>query len=397
VSVTRPRLFRYLVVAAIVATLLFTALRPTPRLVDSADIGRGTVVATIEAEGRTRVRDRYVITAPIAAQARRLQLQPGDTVAAGQRMVALDPLPATALDPRSRSEAERRAAASESRRAAAAEDLQAAQAAARQAAADAERLAQLAGRGLVAQEQAERAATLRLQAEREAASARFRLATASHERDAARAALDFGSADPSQAIALELASPVDGVVLRRHYESAMPVQPGAPLLEVGDPAALEIEVDVLSADAVRLRPGMAVELLRWGEAHVLAGRVRRIEPGGFTKVSALGVEEQRVWVIVDIDSPHEQWSTLGDAYRVDARFVLDRRDDVLRVPVSALFRDGDGWQVFRLDDGRASSTAVGIGLRGGLWAELVDGLAAGDQVIVHPDRELDDGSRVRQR
>jgi HlyD family secretion protein len=397
VSVTRARIFRYLVVAAIVVALLFLALRPAPRLVDSTTIGRGTVVAAIEAEGRTRVRDRYVVTAPIAAQARRLQLQPGDALAAGQVVVALDPLPATALDPRSRREAERRAEASESRRAAAAEELQAAQAAARQAVADAERLAQLAGRGLVAQEQAERAATLRLQAEREAASARFRLATAMHERDAARAALEFGSGDVAPSLALEMVSPVDGVLLRRHYESATPVQPGAPLVEIGNPAALEVEVDVLSADAVRLRAGMRVELLRWGEAHALAGRVVRIEPGGFTKVSALGVEEQRVWVIVDIESPHEEWSTLGDAYRVDARFVLDRRDDVLRAPVSALFREGDTWQVFRLVEGRAARTAVQLGLRGGLWAELLDGLEGTDQVIVHPDRELQDGSPVRQR
>jgi HlyD family secretion protein len=396
-TMTRARLFRYLVVAVIVGLLLWMALRPSPRLVDAATIDRGPVVATVEAEGRTRVRDRYLITAPIATQARRLQLQPGDAVAAGQRVVSLDPLPATALDPRTRSEAERRAEASESRRAAAAEDLRAAEARTRQAVADAERMAALAGRGLVANEQAERAATLRVQAEREAASARFRLATAMHERDAARAAIEFGSGDASQAVALELASPVDGVVLRRHFESTTPVQPGTPLLEVGDPAALEVEVDVLSADAVRLRAGMAVELLRWGEPHALEGRVRRIEPGAFTKVSALGVEEQRVWVIVDIESPRAEWSTLGDAYRVEARFVLDRRDDVPRVPVSALFRDGEQWQVFRLHDGRAARTAVKPGLRGGLWAEVLDGVTVGERVIVHPDRELADGSRVRQR
>jgi HlyD family secretion protein len=394
--VSRPRLIRNLAVAVIVGALLLFALRPQPRLVDSVTVGHGTVVASIEAEGRTRVRDRYLINAPITALARRLPLQPGDPVEAGQLLVALDPLPAAALDPRSRSEAGARLQAAEAERGAAAEQLQAAQAVATQAAADAERLATLAERGLLAVDRAEQAATARLQAEREAASARFRLATATHQRDAARAALAFDSAAPSE-LALELHAPIDGVVLRRHYESATAVQPGTALLEIGDPAALEVEVDVLSADAVRLRPAMAVELLRWGEPHPLSGRVRRIEPGGFTKVSALGVEEQRVLVIVDIDSPREAWSGLGDAYRVDARFLLDRRDAVLRLPVSALLRDGEQWAAFVMVGGRAERTPVQIGLRGGLWAELLGGIEAGAQVIVHPDRELDDGDRVRAR
>jgi HlyD family secretion protein len=394
---TRPRLLRIAIVAAVVVLLLFFALRPQSRLVDSAVVARGEVVASVEAEGRTRVRDRYLITAPIAAQARRLALEPGDPVEAGQVLVTLDPLPAGALDPRSLTEARSRANAAESRRRAAAEALQAADVAATQAAADADRLRQLVARGLVASEQAERAETLRLQAARAAAAARFELATATHERDAARAAIELGSGTRSDAIALELRAPIEGVVLRRHYESAMPVQPGAPLLEIGDPAAMDVEVDVLSADAVRLRPGMSVELLRWGQPQPLAARVQRIEPGGFTKVSALGVEEQRVWVIMAIDSPREAWEGLGDAYRVDARFVLDQRTEALRLPTSALFRTGEQWAVFRLDNGRARLTPVQVGLRGGLVAEVLAGLAEGDRVIVHPDRELEDDARVAAR
>jgi HlyD family secretion protein len=395
--VTRPRLIRHAAVALIVVALLWLALRPQPRLVDSAVLGRGEVVVSVEAEGRTRVRDRYLISAPIAAQTRRQLLQPGDPVERGRLLVTLDPLPASALDPRSRREAEQRAEAADNERRAAAAHLQAVQAVAHQAAADAERLRRLAARGLIAAGQAEQAETARLQAERDAASARFRLAAASHQHDAARAALEFdSSAQPDQA-ALQLTAPVDGVVLRRHYESVTPVQPGSPLLEIGDPRALEVEVEVLSADAVRLRPEMAVELLRWGQAEPLAGRVRRIEPAGFTKISALGVEEQRVLVLVAIDSPPEQWAGLGDAYRVDARFLLDRRDDVLRAPASALFRDDEQWAVFAIDRGRARRTPVQIGLRGGLWAELLSGVEAGSRLVVHPDRELEDGDRVRAR
>jgi HlyD family secretion protein len=394
---SRARLIRYLVAAVVVGTLAVLLLRPAERLVDAARVGRGEVVASIEAEGRTRVRDRYQIAAPIAAMTRRVVLQPGDAVVTGQPLVVLDPLPASALDPRTRAEAQARADAAEARRRGAGEDLQAAESARAQARADAERLAALAARGLVATEQAERAATAAQRADREAASARFRLATAGHERDAAQAAVALGSGTAAAGSALVLEAPVDGVLLRRHVESATPVQAGAPLLEVGDPAALEVEVDVLSADAVRLQPGMAVELLRWGRPEPLAGRVRRVEPGGFTKVSALGVEEQRVWVIVDIVSPPEQWDTLGHAYRVDARFILDRRDEVLRVPASALFRHGDGWAAFRIEKGRARLAPVQTGLRGGPWVELLAGLAADDAVIVHPDRELEAGTRVRAR
>lgn len=193
-----------------------------------------------------------------------------------------------------------------------------------------------------------------------------------------------------------LSAPVAGVLLRRHFESARPVQAGEPLLEIGDPGRLEVEVDVLSADAVRLREGMAVELLRWGEPQPLAGQVRRIEPAGFTKFSALGVEEQRVWVMVALTSPPGQWRRLGDAYRVNARFVLDQAVDVVRVPTSALFREGDGQAVFRVEGSRARLRPVGTGLQGGGFTQVLSGLAAGDAVVVHPDRSLADGDRIRR-
>lgn len=394
---TRARLLRMLLVSAVVAGAAWLVLRPSPAWVDTSVVDTGDVVDSLEAEGRTRVRDRYVITSPIQGQARRLALDAGDPVAVGDVLVVLDPLPAPALDARSRALATANAAAATTRASAAREELAAAEVALAQQQREARRLEQLASSSLVARESAERARALEARGQREVAGARFRVATAQHELEAATAALALGSRDRSADAALELTAPVAGVVLRHHFESTRPVQPGDPLLEIGDPATMEVEVDVLSADAVKLREGLPVELHRWGDTAPLQGRVRRIEPAGFTKVSALGVEEQRVWVIVDISSQHAQWQRLGDAYRVNARFVLDQRSGVVRVPATALFRQGDGWAVFKRQSGRAVATTVVLGLQGGPWAEVLQGLAPGDEVVVHPGRDLEDGSRVRVR
>ncbi len=388
------RLVRYVIVVAVVVGLLAMAFRPIPMLVDTAEVDRGTVTETFDAEGRTRVIDRYLLTAPILAQAQRLMFQPGDPVYVGQTLVALDPVAAPALDARSRTAAEAQVAAAEARVQGARALAEAAGDVSRQAASEFARLQQLGERGLVSKDQVERADTERRRAEREAMSARFQRATAEHELEAARAVLQHGGRADAP---LAVQAPITGVVLRRAFESARTVQAGEALLEIGDPGALEVEVEVLSADAVRLREGMAVQLTRWGGEGHLDGRVRRIEPSAFTKVSALGVEEQRVYVYVDIVAPHEQWARLGDAYRVNARFVLAAVEDTLRVPQSALFQHGDGLAVLRIDDGRARVAAVDVGLRGGLWAEVRAGLGDGTRVIVHPDRELLDGDRVRQR
>lgn len=382
---------------ALVATALLVAIAmwPSARLVDAVAVDVGEVRETVEAEGRTRLVDRYLIAAPVPAIARRLLLAPGDQVAAGQPVVVLDPLASAPLDPRSRSAAVASVAAARSRLAAAEQQQRAAEAAARQARSDAERQQVLAARGLVPGEAAERATTTRELSDRALASARFGRATAAHELELAEAALQPGGG-VANGDGLVLSAPVDGVLLRRHFESARPVQAGEPLVELGDPGHLEVEVDVLSADAVRLREGMAVELSRWGESEPLAGRVRRIEPAGFTKVSALGVEEQRVWVMVSLTSPPERWQRLGDAYRVNARFVLEQAIEATRVPTSALFRREGGHAVFRVEGGRARLVPVQVGLQGGGLSEVRSGLAPGEVVVVHPDRALADGDRVRQ-
>lgn len=396
-TVWRRRLTPYVLAFTVVGGLAL-AFRPAPILVDVEPVTRGPLLVTVEEEGRTRVIDRYRVSAPIAAQARRLTVDVGDAVSAGDVLVVLDAQPAPALDVRTLAEARARVAAAEAALAVARQEVEAATASARFARQEYERLRSLGQQGLVAPSEVEQAEA---EARRTAAlqrSAEFRVQTAGFEVEAAQTALAYaGGQEADRAGMLELRAPVSGRILKRHFESARVVQPGEPILEIGDPAALEVEVDVLSADAVRIEPGMRVLFERWGAPEPLEGRVRRVEPVGFTKVSALGVEEQRVLVIADITSPREAWARLGDAYRVNARFVLWEDDDVLRVPASALFRHADGWAVFAVEQARAVLRAVEIGHRGAWLTEVRGGLAAGDAVIVHPDRDIEPGTRVRVR
>lgn len=222
---------------------------------------------------------------------------------------------------------------------------------------------------------------------------------ARHELEAAETALRYAAArETGQPLEqLSLKAPVDGRVLRLYQENEGVVGAAQPLLELGDPGALEVEVDVLSTDAVKIQPGMRVLFDRWGGDEPLEGQVRLIEPVGFTKVSALGVEEQRVLVIADIVSPPEQWRRLGDGYRVEARFILWSGEQVLQLPASALFRHGEGWVVFSLENGRAVRHVVEVGRRNGLAAQLLSGLKAGATVITHPDNSIEDGVRVVPR
>lgn len=389
------RWLRYLIIGAVLAALAAMALWPTALKVDAAAVDRGVVRETLEAEGRTKVRERYVVTAPMAATLRRLTLQPGDAVKAGEAVALLDAQAATALDARSRAEASARVAAAQAQQQSSEAEARSAQAAVHLARAELGRQQALARDGMVSAQALLQAETLAQRAELEQRAAAARLQTARHQLEAARAALIAGTPSGQGSPVLTLRAPVDGVVLRRHGESARPVQPGEPLLELGDPADLEVEVDVLSADAARLQPGLPVELLRWGPGAALRGVVRRIEPGAFTKTSALGVEEQRVWVLIDITSPRSEWERLGEAYRVNARFVLRSGEEGPRVPASALFAHGDGGQaVFRIDGGKARLVPVKTGVAGEGRVQITEGLAAGERVVIHPPRELADGARV---
>lgn len=386
-----------LVAAAIVLALIAWGFWPRAELAETATAARRPLAVTVEEEGRTRVRDRYVLYAPVAGYLRRIDLDVGDAVAAGDALATLDPLRPATLDQRSKAEAEARVAAaraalaqreSEARRAAAEAEL---------AASEFARSENLLAKNLVSKSQFDEART-RMQA----SAAASRAATAAidvgrYELDAALASLRYTASGETRGRleAVPVRAPVAGRVLAIHQESAGVVAAGQPLLDVGDPAALEVMVEVLSRDAVRIAPGGRVLFERWGGEAPLEGTVRTVEPTGFTKVSALGVEEQRVRVIADLTSPPDDWRRLGDGYRVEASFVVWSGEDVLTVPSSALFRRDDGWGVFVVERGRARERVVTPGHGSGLLTEVLSGLADGETVIVHPGDAIEDGVRVR--
>ena len=383
-------------IATLVAWGLFQGFRPQPIQVDLGTAIRAPLRVSVEQEGRTRLVDRYVVTAPVNGYARRIQLNVGDAIERGAPLVTLEPQRADVLDRRRRAEAEARVAAAEDSVSSAEERAAAAASNASRLEKELERIRALRLAGHVSAELEDKAAS---EAERNAAelrSAKFAVATARHDYEAARTALEF-AATGSGAGAVAVRAPVAGRVLKIPRKSEGAVAVGQPLIEIGDPRALEVEVDVLSADAVRIQPGTRVVFQRWGGEGALEGVVRIVEPVGFTKVSALGVEEQRVWVIVAFTSPPEKWQRLGDGYRVEANFILWESADVLQIPASALFREGNGWAIFAVEQGKAVKRRVEIGQRNGLSAQLVSGINAGEQVVVHPDDRVKDGITILGR
>ncbi len=384
-------------IAVIAAVTAFMAFRPQPVWVEVARVSEGPLKVTVSEEGKTRVKDRYVISAPVAGYLRRIDINVGDRVKAGERLTDLEPLRSQVLDARARAESQARIAAAEAALKSAEAQVNAARASAEQAAANYQRLKKLSHTDFVSQDNLQQA---RAEDQRAAAglrSARFNVEVARHEVAAARtqlaySAADNGNMDLSQLVPIR--SPVNGVVLKLVRESEGVVSAGEPLLEVGDPAALEVIADVLSFDAVKLHPGIPVELEGWG-GRTLKGTVSLVEPQGFTKVSALGVDEQRVRVVVAITSPRDEWRNLGDAYRMDTVFVLWSADRVLQVPLSATFDTPRGKAVFLIQDGRARERLVRLGHDDGFMAEVLGGLKQGDQVVRHPDGQVRDGVRVQ--
>jgi len=372
---------------------------PKARLVDVARVARGPLEATVDEEGRTRVEDRYVVSAPVSGFAQRIELEVGDPVKRGQKLLSLEPLRASAPDPRAEAEAKARVEAARAAVQSAEEQVKAAAAEADLAQKDRDRLVKLSASQFISQDRLDAAWARVRTAEATLRSTKFSVEVARYQLEAARTALAFtgtqGGAD--QANMVDIQAPVSGRVLKVQHESEGVVGRGQDLIEIGDPHTLEVAVDVLSADAVRIQPGMPVRFERWGGDEPLQGRVRNIEPVGFTKISALGVEEQRVWVISDIISPPAQWARLGDGYRVEASFILWRADDVMQVPASALFRYRGEWTVFVVDNGKAHRRAVKLGHRSVLAAQVIEGLAAGESVIVHPDETIDEGVAVAAR
>lgn len=391
----RRRIVLGLLGALIVGGLAY-GFWPKPRPVDVARASRGPLEETVDEEGRTRVVDRYVISAPVAGFAQRIDLDVGDPVRRGQILASLEPLRAPAPDPRAQAEARARVEAAEAAVQSAGEQVRAAAAEADLAHKERDRLVKLAKSQFISQDRLDAAWARVRTSEATLRSMKFSVKVARYQLEAARTALAYtgAHADRDKAHVVDIKAPAPGRVLKVQHESEGVVDKGQPLIEVGDPRTLEVAVDVLSADAVRIQPGMPVRFERWGGDEPLQGRVRTIEPVGFTKISALGVEEQRVWVISDITSPPAQWSRLGDGYRVEASFILWQAERVLQVPASALFRDRGNWAVFAVEHNEARRRPLRLGHRGALAAQVLGGLKEGETVIVHPDETIHDGVTV---
>lgn len=382
--------------AIAIVVLLVWGFMPQPVLVEIAKVTRAPLTVTIEEEGRTRVMDRYVIAAPVDGVTCRVQLHVGDPVKQGEVLLNITPLQSQVLDARSRAQAVAKVDAARSALRAAQERAQAATSSAQLASNDLKRMQPLMEQGVISKEVYDKALTAANTAAAEKRSADFNVDVARYELDAAKSVLEYGSvASAREADRVKVRSPITGKILKVVHECAGPIRTGEPLLEVGDPSALEIEVDVLSADAVKIKPGMQVLFDRWGGEQPLEGKVRNVEPVGFTKVSALGVEEQRVLVIADFTSPADQWQRLGDGYRVEARFVLWHEDNVLQIPASSLFRYNNDWAVFVVENKRAVRRLVKVGQRNGLTAQVLEGLNENDVIVNHPSDAVENSKRVK--
>ncbi len=372
---------------------------PRAVTVDATQVITGPLAVTIEEEGKTRVMERYVVSAPMSGYARRIDLNVGDAVRAGRVLAVLEPVRPDALDPRTRAQAQAQVSAAQATLSAARENASAITAQAVLARQELQRLESLRDASFVSAQALDRARTEVSRAQAAKQAAEHNANVARFELDMARAALAKTSnlqAGKSAEI-LSVPAPVDAQVLKIMHESEGTVQAGQPLIEIGNPETLEIEVEVLSTHAVQIAPGSKVLLDRWGGSAILQGAVRVIEPAGFTKVSALGVEEQRVRVITDITSPRETWNRLGDGYRVEARFIIWEGAEVLQIPASALFRFNNGWAVFVIERGRAKTRPVEVGQRARLTVQVLSGLKPGERIIAHPDDRIEEGRRVDAR
>lgn len=391
-------------IGTVLVLLLAWAFWPRPETVDIAAVERAPLIVTLDEEGETRVRDRFVVSAPLAGRVLRIELEPGDPVVADKTVLAtFQPQTPTLLDARSRAEAEAGARAAQATLERARADRDRAAAELEFAEAEVKRFRRLAEDRIVSDEELETTELAARSRREQLKAAEFAAQTARHELEVARARLlegpvVGGNPHPKGASApIPLRSPVDGVVLRRLRESEAVVPAGEPLLEVGQPEELEIVADYLSSDAVQIRPGARVRIEEWGGASALEGVVRRVEPSGFMKISALGVEEQRVNVVVDFVDPPEARPGLADGFRVELRVVLWEGEEVLQVPTGSLFRESDDWAVFAVEDSRVVLRQVEIGRQGGLVAEVMEGLEEGDQVILHPGDSIVEGLRVKER
>jgi HlyD family secretion protein len=417
------KLFMLFVGLLVVAGLVY-AFMPEPVEVDLVEVERGNVRVTVDEDGKTRIREKYVVSAPLNGRILRISMDPGDEVKAGKTLLTMiEPRDPELLDARSVAQAEARVKAAEAALRRAEPLLEAAREEQSLAEAKVTRARGARAQNAISETELDEAEFYYRQQSEMLRSAKIAQEIAQFELDQAEAALirskprvesdlppqpsaaseGNGTPDPpanengSNGWNLPIYSPINGRVLRVFQESAAVVTPGTPLVELGDPTDLEVEIDVLSRDAVRIEPGDLVLLEHWGGVRPLRGRVRTIEPSGFTKISTLGVEEQRVYVIVDLVEPPEERATLGDGFRVEASVVIDEAQNVLKVPTSALFRVGTEPTVFQVVDGVVEQRKVKVGRQNGLEAEILDGLKEGNLVVLHPSDRVEAGVKVHQR
>lgn len=380
------------VVALVVLTLVVLALIPSPVEVETARVVRGPMRVTVDQEGESRARDRFVISSPVVGRLLRVEFDDGDAVKQNEVVARIDPLP---LNQREREEIQAQVESAEAAlrqaraRAAKAGENKA------QAQRDRDRAEQLAKEKVISDQALEQARNTAITSTQEFEAAQYSVEVAASELKIARAGLISMRANPGKPRPLiALRSPVTGRVLRVLEKSERVVQAGTPILTLGEPDKIEIVADVLSTDAVKIRPGAPVLLVGWGGDRPLRARVRLVEPYGFTKISALGVEEQRVNVISDFVDPP---GSLGDGYRVECEITVWAGENILKVPMSSVFRRGQGWSIFVIENGRARVRELEIGHRNETEVEILKGLSEGERVIFHPANQIADGIRVRSQ
>jgi HlyD family secretion protein len=390
---------RALIAFAVLAVvgLIVVAWIPNPVEVEVAEVVRGPLVVTVNEDGRTRVKDRYLVSAPITGNLARLDLEAGDAIEEGQILARLVPLPPPLLDSRTRAEAKARVDSAIAARRQAQAAVNRARFQRDFAKQESERALAVVQQGGLARSDSDRAVSTYRGSEEDLRSAEFGGRVAEHQLTLAQTALMQLTGKGEEGEQLDISSPVAGQVLKVFQESEGVALSGTAIVEVGDPSALEVVVDVLSQDATRIPAGAATTIERWGGKNSLRGHVRVVEPSAFTKLSALGVEEQRVNVIIDMDDGRELWSSLGDGYRVEARISVWEGENVLKVPASAVFRSEEAWATFVVEEGTAIVQTVELGETNGLETEVLSGLEEGDTVIAYPSDSVRDGVSVKAR
>jgi HlyD family secretion protein len=395
------RILLWSLLSLILLGALVWAFTPRPIPVDILTLGSGEMVVTVDEEGETRVQDVFVLSAPISGRAMRIEAEVGDEVIAEETLIAqIEPIDPALLDPRSEAQARADIRAAEANLTLAKASVKEARIELKFADSELKRARKLRADAVMSErelEVAERTYQTR-QAALETAIATHQARQAELERARAQLISPTESRERSdECPCVPIKAPVDGRILKILHKSEGVVSAGEPLVEIGNPANLEIVADLLSSDAVKVEQGQRVIIVNWGVDTPLEGVIRRVEPFGFTKVSALGIEEQRVNVIIDFTSPREAWSRIGHGYQVDVQIVLWQGRNVLKLPLTALFRDRGEWAVFLEHEGKANKRRVTLGRRTGLEAEILSGLSAGDRIVAHPGDKIADGVEIEAR